>query len=92
MKLVCEDEDVQFYWSMLSLDIDTEQNAALLLKEIVELWLTIRGFSIAGQWLEIHKNNKVLTTKKTKSLPKTLKRVKSSRFTSSNLSSESSLK
>ena len=46
MKLVCEDEDVQFYWSMLSLDIDTEQNAALHLKEIVELWLTIRGFQL----------------------------------------------
>lgn len=49
VNLVCEDDDEQFYWSMLSIDIDTEHNASLLLKEIVELWLTIRGFSIAGQ-------------------------------------------
>ena len=74
VKLVCEDEDVQFYWSMLSVEIDAENNAAVLLREIVELWLTIRGLSVAGQWLEIYKNNKSLTTKKSKSLRKTLKR------------------
>ena len=56
MQLVADD-DVQFYWSLLSIDVDTEDNAACLLKEIVELWLTIRGFSIAGQWLEIYKSN-----------------------------------
>ena len=65
---------VQFYWSLSSIDIDTEDNAALLLKEIIELWLTIRGFSIAGQWLEIYKSNRQVTTKKSKSLRKTLKR------------------
>lgn len=37
VKLVCEDEDVLFYWSMLSIDLDIEHNAALLLKEIVKL-------------------------------------------------------
>ena len=52
VQLVADDSDVQFYWSLLSIDIDTEDNAVLLLKEIVELWLTIRGFSIAGQWLQ----------------------------------------
>ena len=83
VKLVCEDDDVQFYWSMLSVDIDTEHNASLLLKEIVELWLTIRGFSIAGQWLEIYKNNKALTTKKSKSLHKTLKRGETSKSSTS---------
>ena len=83
VKFVCEDEDVQFYWSMLSIDIDTEHNAALLLKEIVELWLTIRGFSIAGQWLEMYKNDKALTTKKSKSLRKTLKRGETSKWSTS---------
>ena len=48
MQLVAGDNDVQSYWSLLSIDIDREDNAALLLKEIVKLWLTIRGFSIAG--------------------------------------------
>lgn len=87
VKLVCEDEDVQFYWSILSIDIDTEHNAVLLLKEIVELWLTIRGFSIAGQWLEIYKNNKALTTKKSKSLRKSLKRGETSKSSTSSKSS-----
>lgn len=35
VKLMCKDEDVQFYGSMLSVDIDTENNAAVLLREIV---------------------------------------------------------
>lgn len=74
VQLVANDNDVQFYWSLLSIDIDSEDNAALLLKEIVKLWLTIRGFSIAGQWLEIYKGNKQVTTKKSKSLRKTLQR------------------
>ena len=51
VKLVCEDNDVKFFWSMLLIDIDSEHHAGQLLKEIVELWLTIRGFSIAGQWM-----------------------------------------
>ena len=37
VQLVCNDNDVQFYWSLFSVDIDTEDNAVLLLKEIVEL-------------------------------------------------------
>ena len=74
VRLVCEDNDVLFYWSMLAVDIDTEDHATQLLKEIVEFWLTIRGFSIAGQWMEVYKRNKALTTKKSKSLRKTLKR------------------
>ena len=79
VKLVCEDEDVLFYWSILSIDLDIEHNAALLLKEIVKLWLTIKGFSVAGQWLEIYKN-RALTTKK--SLRKTLKRDQTSKSNS----------
>ena len=39
----------------------------------------IRGFSIAGQWMEVYKNNKASTTKKSKSLGKTLKRGESSK-------------
>jgi len=46
--LVCdvmEDEDVQFCWTMIAVDIDREEDAQELLQNIVELWLTIRGFS-----------------------------------------------
>ena len=74
-------------WSRLSVDIDTEHNDALLLKEIIGLWLTIRGFSIAGQWLEIYKNNRALTTKKY--LHKVLKRGQTSKSKSSSKNTNS---
>ena len=51
------DDNVQFYWTMLSTDIDDEQDSMELLREIIELWLTIRGHSIAGQWMEIYKRS-----------------------------------
>ena len=47
---IANDENVQFFWSMLSADIDGEEQALKLLKEIVGLWVTTRGFSIAGTW------------------------------------------
>ena len=37
-------DNVQFYWIMLSTDIQDEQLSQDLLREIIELWLTIRGF------------------------------------------------
>ena len=68
-----DDENIQFYWMLLSTDIDDEQDSITLLRELIELWLTIRGHSIAGQWLEVYKNSQSKTTKKSKSLRKTLK-------------------
>ena len=53
---VAEDETVQFYWTILSVDIDREDLAVKLLKEMIGLWLDIRGFSIANAWLEKYKN------------------------------------
>ena len=70
---VCIDSDVQFYWSILSADTEEEEHAASLLKEIVELWLTLRGYSIAGQWMEIYKNCTKMNPAKNKSLRKELK-------------------
>ena len=69
-----EDTDVQFYWSLLLTDLETSNLAEELPRDIIELWLNIRGFSVAGQWMEVYKHNKSTTTKKAKSLRKTLKR------------------
>ena len=74
IKTVHEDIDVQFYWSLLSTDLETSNLAEELLRDIIELWLNIRGFSVAGQWMEVYKHNKSTTTKRAKSLRKTLKR------------------
>ena len=67
-----DDDDVQFLWLLLSCDITDEDDAICLLKEIIGLWLTIRGFSIATSWMEEYKM-KTATIKKTKGLRKSLK-------------------
>ena len=70
---VLSNDNVQFYWSMLSIDIQDERTGQDLLREIVELWLTIRGYSIAHEWMELYKKRSSKTTKKSKPLRKTLK-------------------
>ena len=43
-----EDEDVQFQWSMLCVDIDNPSDSDDLLVSVITLWITIRGFSAAA--------------------------------------------
>lgn len=74
VRTIIEDQDVEFLWTMLSIDIDDEADACALLQEIVELWVTIRGFSTTSSWLEQYKRAKEKTTKKTKGLRKSLSR------------------
>ena len=73
IKAVSNDTDVQFHWSMVSVDIADEQHAIQLLKEIIGLWVTIRGFSIAGAWLEDYKQKSKSSVSKSKPLRKELK-------------------
>ena len=54
---VMKNEDVQWYWTLLSQDIDSEDGAILLLKEIVQLWVTVWGFSLVNTWMETYKRN-----------------------------------
>ena len=58
---------------MLSTDVQDENTGQDLLREIVELWLTIRGFSVAREWMEMYKRCSSKTTKKSKPLRKVLK-------------------
>ena len=51
IKVVLEDEDVQFNWTLISQDLDSYEGQKLLYK-IVRLWVTIRGFSIASTWMK----------------------------------------
>ncbi len=69
---VAGDESVQFYWTLLSVDISSECQAVKVLKEIIGLWVNIRGFSIANSWLA--KYSKTAPTTKNKALRKELKR------------------
>ncbi len=50
---ILADDDVQFHWSILSANWD-EEEAEPLLPLIIQLWVTIRGFSYASAWMEKH--------------------------------------
>ena len=71
---VLNNNDVQFYWSMLSIDIEEEEHNSELLHHIIQLWLTIRGFSISKAWMENYKCAVKSGTAKSKSLRKNLKK------------------
>ncbi len=43
------------YYSIVSQDIDEEEWSSELLSEAIDLWVTIRGFSLASHWLEVYK-------------------------------------
>ena len=72
IKKVMEDEDLQFYWALTSQDIDSPEDCEQLLSDIVSLWVTIRGFSLASTWMEEYKQSHKKTTQKAASLRKTL--------------------
>lgn len=67
-----KDFDVQHYWAILSSDLEDESDSSHLLHEIVSLWVTIRGFSLASAWLEKYKIAKDTCTKKKKGLRKSI--------------------
>lgn len=48
---ITKNEDIQFYWAILSQDINDPE----LLGEIIKLWITVRGFSITATWMEVYK-------------------------------------
>ena len=56
----------------MSVDITNEQIAIDLLKEMIGMWITIRGFSIAKAWLEKYMPEK---KSKQKALRKELKSI-----------------
>ena len=49
-----DNENVQFYWLIVGTDFeeDNQEVHSELLKRIVELFVTMRGFSYASAWLE----------------------------------------
>ena len=71
IKSTMEDDDVQFHWCMLSVDIDDEYTQELL-QEVISKWVHIRGFAMASSWLEDYKMASGKTVKKSKSLRKRL--------------------
>ena len=68
---VKNNEDILFCWSMLSSSWD-EESSKTLFKMVVDLWLTIRGYSNASAWIEKYKVSQMKSTQKSKGIRKQL--------------------
>ena len=68
---VVEDSNIQFFWSMLSVEWEDECGEVLL-DMIVRQYVTVRGFSIASAWMEKCKQFSKKSTQKTKGIRKEL--------------------
>ena len=66
-----KDPNVVFHWELIS-DIPDEVTSLALLKEVIDLWFTIRGFSIAKRLFEIYKVASKMNGKGKKGIQKTL--------------------
>lgn len=64
-----QSEDVLFHWSMITSTWDNEV-ALKLMDMIVELWITVSGFSLASAWIEQYKKVMKKTLQKSKPLRK----------------------
>ena len=72
IKAILEDVDVQFFGALISQDICEEQDSFELLTEISDMWVTVRGFSMASTWLEEYKKVKKTKVAKKKGIRKDL--------------------
>ena len=70
---VMGNDDILFHWNTLAIDISNQQDSMELLGHIVELWMTIRGFSISKAWMDKYKRLAQAETAK-KSLRKEMKK------------------
>ena len=66
-----DNDDILFYWSMLTASWE-EGVADKILTMIVDLGITIRGFSLASAWVEEFKAHNKKTFQKSKGLRKQL--------------------
>ena len=47
-----------------------DEDAQVVLEMLINLWITIRGFSFAGSWLEMYKQEKKKGLQRSKALRK----------------------
>ena len=74
IKSVIASEEVEFYWviSQADFDVGDEETYQVLLYKIVELYLTVRGYSFASNLVEKHKQFTSKGTKKSKAFRREL--------------------
>ena len=71
IKAISLDENVLFYWELLSGMWEEDERDALL-QMVIELWVTIRGFAYASGWLEHYKQTTKTSLQKSKGVRKKL--------------------
>ena len=71
LQSVLSNEDVLFFWCLVSSNFSDELSKAVL-NYIVQLWITIRGFSFAKSYMEIYKQNTKKNLQRSKGLRKEL--------------------
>ena len=71
VELLSSHEDVLFLWSIISSSWDSDCSSELL-DNIVKLWVTLRGFSLCGAWMEAYKVANKKATQKAKAMRKGL--------------------
>lgn len=69
-KIRCND-DVLSKWEVVAADMKEDVGSALL-GMIIDLWVTIRGFSFAGAWVELYKQKTKKTLQRSMGLRKVL--------------------
>ena len=71
LNAIITNEDILFQWGLLSAIID-ESVSSVVLKQIAELYVTVRGFAFASSCLELYKQKHKKKTQKSKALRKKL--------------------
>ena len=66
-----KDPNIVFHWELIS-DIPDEVTSLALLKEVIDLWFTIRRYSIANRLFEEYKIASKMNIKGKKGIRKTL--------------------
>ena len=67
---IITDEDIAFHWSILTIEVEKE--GAVLLGMMMNLFITIRGFSFSTSLMEMYKQEAKKSTQKSKSLRRKL--------------------
>ena len=70
-ELIQSDDDIHFYWAIVSVGWE-EEESQVLLEQIIQEYVTIRGFSFASAWMEKYKKAQKKTIQKSKGVRKEL--------------------
>jgi len=65
------DENVRFHWNLIA-NLEEESDSLHLLQEAINLWCTIRGFSVASKLFEDYKKAAKTNVRVTKGTRKEL--------------------